>query len=106
MLWRIVANFDIGSYPFVMASLNISMPDELRKFVTRRTKETNHATPTEYIRSLVREDRKRAEQEDFDKLLLAGLGSGKSMSVKNLDKYFAQKAQRLMNRRKPKAERR
>ena len=80
-----------------MASLNISMPDELRDFVTRRTKQTNHATPTEYIRSLVREDKKRAEQEKLEKLLLEGLDSGKPIAVRNVGEYFAKKRRRCLN---------
>ena len=81
-----------------MASLNISMPDELREFVERRTKETHHATPTEYIRSLVRDDRKRAEQDKLEKLLLEGLDSGRPVSVTDLDGYFAKKKQSLLER--------
>ncbi len=81
-----------------MASLNISMPDELRDFVTRRTKQTNHATPTEYIRSLVREDKKRAEQEKLEKLLLDGLDSGKPIAVRNVGEYFAKKKKALLER--------
>jgi antitoxin ParD1/3/4 len=83
-----------------MASLNISMPDELRDFVTDRTKQTNHATPTEYIRSLVREDQKRAEDERIQQLLLDGLDSGKPITVKNLDDYFAKKKKALLARMK------
>ena len=83
-----------------MASLNISMPDELRRFVTKRTKETNHATPTEYIRSLVREDQKRAQQERMEQLLIAGLDSGKPMPVRNVREYFAKKKRSLLARMK------
>ena len=81
-----------------MASLNISMPDELRKFVTRRTKQTNHATPTEYIRSLVRDDQKRAERETLEELLLDGLDSGRPISIRNVDDYFARKKRALVAR--------
>jgi len=86
-----------------MASLNISMPDELRDFVERRTKETHHATPTEYIRSLVREDQKRAEQDKLEKLLLEGLDSGRPITVTALDGYFAKKKQALLERINSKA---
>jgi len=86
-----------------MASLNISMPDELRDFVERRTKETHHATPTEYIRSLVREDRKRAEQDQLEKLLLEGLDSGRPITVTDLDGYFTKKKQALLERINSKA---
>ena len=88
-----------------MASLNVSMPDELREFVAQRTTQTHHATPTEYIRSLVREDQKRADQEKLEALLLAGLDSGKPMSLDDLDGYFAKKKKALLKRLKSKAAR-
>ncbi len=74
-----------------MGSLNISMPDELREFVDRRTQQTHHATPTEYIRSLVREDQKRAEQETLEKLMLEGLKSGRPIAVDDVEEYIARK---------------
>jgi antitoxin ParD1/3/4 len=83
-----------------MASLNISMPDELRDFVDLRTKQTHHATPTEYIRSLVREDQKRADQEKLEALLLDGLKSGKPIKVDDIDAYFAKKKAMLQRARK------
>ena len=86
-----------------MASLNISMPDELRDFISQRTKETHHATPTEYIRSLVRQDRQRAQQQRLEELLLEGLDSGKSIRVKNVDAYFAKKKKALLARAKDKS---
>jgi antitoxin ParD1/3/4 len=79
-----------------MASLNISMPDELRDFVDSRSKQTHHATPTEYIRSLVREDQKRAEQEKLEQLLLNGLKSGKPIAVNDIDAYFSRKKKALI----------
>ena len=94
-----MTNFDIVAYDVhCMASLNISMPDELRDFVTKRTKETNHATPTEYIRSLVREDQKRADRERLEKLLLEGLESGEPIVVKDVNAYIARKKEALLKR--------
>lgn len=81
-----------------MASLNISMPDEMRDFVAKRTKQTQHATPTEYIRSLVREDQKRAEQQDLERRLLEGLDSGKPHVVKDVKAYFEKKKKALLAR--------
>jgi antitoxin ParD1/3/4 len=79
------------------------MPDKLRDFVDERTRQTHHATPTEYIRSLVREDQKRAEQENLESLLLEGLKSGKPVTVDNLDSYFVKKKQILLARSKAKS---
>ena len=88
-----------------MASLNVSMPEELRKFVTKRSKQTQHATPTEYIRSLVREDQKRADTEKLEKLLLEGLDSGTPTTVDDIDQYFAKKKKALLKRIQSKAAR-
>jgi antitoxin ParD1/3/4 len=85
-----------------MASLNISMPDDLRDFVDARSRQTHHATPTEYIRSLVREDQKRAQQETLECLLLEGIKSGKPVAVEDVDKYFDAKKAALLAKLKPK----
>ena len=86
-----------------MASLNVSMPEDLRKFVTKRSRQTQHATPTEYIRSLVREDQKRADTEKLERLLLEGLDSGTPATINDLDRYFAQKKKALLKRIKSNA---
>lgn len=83
-----------------MASLTISVPDDMREFVDRRTKETQHASPTDYVRALIQEDQRRAEHERLEKLLLNGLDSGKPIPIENLDEHFAQKKNALMARMK------
>jgi len=60
----------------VMASLNVSMPEELRKFVDKRTKQGRFSTPSEYVRELIREDQKREAERRLEQLLLEGLESG------------------------------
>jgi antitoxin ParD1/3/4 len=59
-----------------MASLNISMPEDMRQFVDHRTREGGFSTPTEYVRSLIREDRRRLEREQFGPLILKWLAEG------------------------------
>lgn len=59
-----------------MASLNVSMPDELREFIDKRTKDGRFSTPTEYVRHLIREDQKRQAQDRIERLLLEGFDSG------------------------------
>jgi antitoxin ParD1/3/4 len=86
-----------------MASLNISMPDDLRDFVSVRAQQTSHATPTEYIRSLVREDQKRAEQEKLEKFLLDGLSSGKPTVVEDIDAYLGTRKRLLLAHLKSKS---
>lgn len=81
-----------------MASLNVSVPDDLSEFVDRRIKETRHATATEYIRALICEDQKRAENERIEKLLVEGLDSGKPIEIDSLDDYFSGKKDALSAR--------
>lgn len=61
-----------------MTSLNISLPEELRTYVEKQVK-NGYSTPSEYVRSLIREDRRQKAQEKVDRLLLEGLGSGASV---------------------------
>ena len=56
-----------------MASFNVTMPDGMREFVDKRTEEGNFGTPTEYIRSLIRDDQRTTEKEQLDKKLLQAL---------------------------------
>lgn len=56
-----------------MATLNISMPDELRAFIEARVKTGEYQSASDYLRDLIRHDR-----EEIDRLLLEGLESGKA----------------------------
>ena len=64
-----------------MASLNLNMNDTLRQFVDERAQAGGYSTPTEYVRSLIRDDKKRAAQERLDKLIVEGLESGTPVEV-------------------------
>jgi antitoxin ParD1/3/4 len=58
-----------------MTSMNISLPDELKEYVEGQSK-MGYSTPSEYVRELIREDRKRHAREKLEALLLEGLESG------------------------------
>jgi antitoxin ParD1/3/4 len=83
-----------------MASLNVSMPKDLRRFVDVRAKATSHSTPTEYVRSLIREDQKRAEQEKLERLLLEGLDSGEPIDATSQDWWDKKRAEFLSKHRR------
>jgi antitoxin ParD1/3/4 len=59
-----------------MASLNISLSDELKKYVEAQIKGGAYGNVSEYFRSLIREHQKRAAQERLELLLLGGIESG------------------------------
>ncbi|MBW2245037.1 MAG: type II toxin-antitoxin system ParD family antitoxin [Deltaproteobacteria bacterium] len=68
-----------------MSSINFSVPDELREFVDERVARVGFSTPSEYMRHLIREDRKRAAQEILEGILLEGLDSGAAEPWTNAD---------------------
>lgn len=57
-----------------MTSMNISMPDSLREYVESQVERGDWATPSEYIRELVRQDRER-RLAAVEEMLLEGLAS-------------------------------
>ena len=63
-----------------MTSMNVSLPEELKQFAEAQTK-FGFSTPSDYVRELIREDRKRKAKEKLDALLLEGLDSGDPIPV-------------------------
>jgi antitoxin ParD1/3/4 len=59
-----------------MASLNISLPEELKKYVESQIEGGSYGNVSEYFRSLIRDHQKRSAQERLEQLLLEGLESG------------------------------
>jgi antitoxin ParD1/3/4 len=55
-------------------TVHIALPDPLKAFVEERVAEGEFATPSDYIRSLIREDRER-RRERIEALLLEALDS-------------------------------
>ncbi|UHD16263.1 ribbon-helix-helix domain-containing protein [Thiocapsa bogorovii] len=55
-----------------MATMNISLPDELRDFVNEQVAESSYTSTSEYLRQLIREHR---EVVMFRKLIDEGAGS-------------------------------
>ena len=59
-----------------MATLNVSMPDELRAFIESRVNTGEYQSASDYLRDLIRHD-----HEEIDRLLMEGLESGKAAPV-------------------------
>jgi antitoxin ParD1/3/4 len=55
----------------IMATLNISMPDEMRAFIEARVSTGEYQSASDYLRDLIRHDR-----EETERLLVEGLESG------------------------------
>lgn len=75
-----------------MATLNISMPDELRAFIEARVNMGEYQSASDYLRDLIRHDREATEQ-----LLMAGIESGPSEPL-NMQ-HLKQKAVTLLNKK-------
>ena len=59
-----------------MATLNVSMPDELRAFIESRVSTGEYQSASDYLRDLIRHD-----HEKIDQLLLEGVNSGDSLPL-------------------------
>lgn len=83
-----------------MASFNISLSDELKKYVESQIKGGTYGNVSEYFRSLIRDHQKRAAQERLELLLLEGIESGSAgqMTKTDWDEIRAAAVKRSENR--------
>ena len=65
--------------------MNISLPQGLRDFVTERVKSGFYGNTSDYVRDLIKADKKRAAQEQLETLLLEGLNSGPASPMTDED---------------------
>ena len=61
--------------------MNISLPDSMKEFVDLQVSEGGYETASEYVRHLLREERKRRTREQVDAQLLEGLASGEPVKA-------------------------
>lgn len=69
----------VGGLP--MATMTISLPDQLREFVESEVSSGNYGSASELFREMVRERQKQKAQERLETLLLEGLESGRPIEV-------------------------
>ena len=61
-----------------MQSMNISLPDPLKKFVDGQIAQGRYSSVSEYVRELIRADEKRKAEEQLEAKLLEGLSGAES----------------------------
>ena len=61
-----------------MQSMNISLPDPLKKFVDGQIAQGRYSSVSEYMRELSRADEKRKAEEHLEAKLLEGMNSPES----------------------------
>jgi putative addiction module CopG family antidote len=67
------------------SALTLSLPDELEEFVGRRVREEPYADAGEYLRALIRADRRRAVEEKLERLVEEALESGPPEALSDAD---------------------
>jgi antitoxin ParD1/3/4 len=67
-----------------MTSLNISLPESMRKFIEEQVEKGGYGTASEYVRGLVRAAQEK-DAERLDKFLLEGLESGDAGAMSKRD---------------------
>ncbi len=78
-------------------TLNISLPQPLKTFVEEQTRAEGYTSASEYIRELIRADRRyRARGHELETLLLEGLDSGACIDAD--ESYWAAKEKGLLAR--------
>lgn len=61
-----------------MQTMNISLPDPLKKFVDHQVASGHYSSVSEYIRVLIRDDEKRKAEERLEALLMEGLNGAET----------------------------
>ena len=67
--------------------MNISLPEALKRFVKERTKSADYSNPSDYVRSLIREDQRRlAATNLLDEMVAKHLAANPATSAAKLEK--------------------
>ena len=60
----------------ILTTVNISLPNSLKEYIEAQVLKDGYSTTSEYVRELIREDKKRRDQEKLESMLIEGLDSG------------------------------
>lgn len=79
-----------------MTTLNISLPESMRDFISEQVAKGGYSTASEYIRYLIRQELERVAKTQLETLLLEGLDSGESIEI--TDEWWEQKRTELVEK--------
>lgn len=79
-----------------MATMNISLPDDLKAFVDAQVAEHAYGSTSEYLRELIRQNRRAQAAETLRRLIAEGMASGSAGEVSA--ETFAQMRKELRER--------
>ncbi|HEU0198360.1 MAG TPA: type II toxin-antitoxin system ParD family antitoxin [Nevskiaceae bacterium] len=84
-----------------MTTMNVSLPDTLKRFVDEEVKAGGFASTSDYMRGLIRQRQREKAGESLHRLIAEGLASGATTPV--TAKSFTQMKQELRDRTARKA---
>lgn len=80
-------------------TMNISLPDSLKRYVEERVAEGGYGNTSEYVRELIRKDRderRRLTREELEALLLEGIESlDRDGGIPVTPEYWQERRRRL-----------
>ncbi|WP_225763156.1 type II toxin-antitoxin system ParD family antitoxin [Stenotrophomonas sp. Marseille-Q4652] len=79
-----------------MATMNISLPDELKRFVDEQVAEQSYSSSSEYLRELIRQRQREKAAEFLRQLIAEGLASGPAEPIE--PDYFERMRERAKKR--------
>ena len=62
-------------------TLHISLPEPLVESAKARTEDEKFGNMSDYVRSLIREDLRRMEEQKLEQMLLEGIQSGRGIEI-------------------------
>ena len=75
-LWQTGGVTAVGRRIMLNTTMDVSLPETLKDYVQQRVAQGAFSNPSDYIRSLIREDRERQADVRLESLLLEGIDSG------------------------------
>lgn len=69
-----------------MSTMNISLPDSMKRFVDQQVREGDYAGTSDYVRELVRREQRAAAEATLRRLIAEGLASGPAVPLEKT--YF------------------
>ena len=85
-----------------MPSLHISLPESLKEFVKEEVDEGGYGTPSDYVRSLLREARERKVRRRIDQALLASLETPAEEVTPEYLAELRREVRQVIERKRPK----
>lgn len=84
-------------------TMNISLPESLRAWVDEQVEKGGYGSASEYVRHLLREERKRVTQEKLEEILTEGINSPSvTMTDADWEALKARVRERAMKKRRKK----